>query len=51
MIRSAVHKWYRLDDEKKEELLETVEEWSQIEEEEGEAASLGVSMLYPTHGA
>lgn len=51
LIESARRHWLRLqtNPEKVERLLESVEEWREVEEQ-NPAASLGISCLYPTHG-
>jgi len=52
LIESARAHWLRIkqgNPEKAEQLLETVEQWREVEEQEGPAASMGISVLYPTH--
>ena len=52
LIESARAHWLRIErgnPEKAEQLLETVEQWREVEEKEGPAASMGISSLYPTH--
>jgi hypothetical protein len=52
LIESARAHWLRIEEgnpEKAEQLLETVEQWQEVEEQEGPAASMGISVLYPTH--
>ena len=52
LIESARAHWLRIEQgnpEKAEQLLETVEQWQEVEEQEGPMASMGVSSLYPTH--
>ena len=51
LIESARAHWLRMQSnpEKVEQLLETVEEWQEVEEQEGQMASMGISVLYPTH--
>jgi hypothetical protein len=52
LIESARAHWLRIETgnpEKAERLLETVEQWQEVEEQEGPAASMGTSVLYPTH--
>ena len=52
LIESARAHWLPIQEnnpEKAEQLLETVEQWQEVEEQEGPAASMGVSVLYPTH--
>jgi hypothetical protein len=53
LIESARAHWLRIEQgnpEKAEQLLETVEQWREVEAKEGSAASMGISVLYPTHG-
>ena len=52
LIESARAHWLRIEQgnpEKAEQLLETIEQWKEVEEEQGPAASMGLSVLYPTH--
>ena len=52
LIESARAHWLRIEQgnsKKAEQLLETVEQWREVEEQEGPAASMGISVLYPTH--
>ena len=52
LIESARAHWLRIEQgnpEKAEQLLETVEQWQEVEEQEGTMASMGISVLYPTH--
>lgn len=52
LIESARAHWLRIErgnPEKAERLLETVEQWQEVEKEEGTVASMGISVLYPTH--
>lgn len=52
LIESARAHWLRIkkgNPEKSERLLETVEHWQEVEEQEGPMASMGISVLYPTH--
>lgn len=52
LIESARGHWLlikRGNPEKAEALLETVEQWREVERE-SQAASMGISVLYPTHG-
>ena len=52
LIESARAHWLRIEQgnpEKAERLLETVEQWQEVEEQEGPMASMGISVLYPTH--
>lgn len=52
LIESARAHWIRIkqgNPEKAEQLLETVEQWQEVEEREGPMASMGISVLYPTH--
>jgi len=52
LIESARAHWLRIEQgnpEKTERLLDTVEQWQEIEEQEGQMASMGISALYPTH--
>jgi hypothetical protein len=52
LIESARAHWLRIErgnPEKAEALLETVEQWREVEETEGPMASMGISSLYPTH--
>ena len=52
LIESAKAHWLPIQEnnpEKAEQLLETVEQWQEVEEQEGPAASMGISVLYPTH--
>jgi hypothetical protein len=52
LIESARAHWLRIEQgnpEKAEQLLETVEQWREVEEQEGPIASMGISVLYPTH--
>jgi hypothetical protein len=52
LIESARAHWLRIErgnPEKAEQLLETVEQWREVEKREGPMASMGVSVLYPTH--
>jgi len=52
LIESARAHWLRIEQgnpEKAEQLLETVEQWREVEEQEGPMASMGISALYPTH--
>jgi len=52
LIESARGHWLPIQEnnpEKAERLLETVEQWSEVEVQEGPAASMGISALYPTH--
>ena len=52
LIESARAHWLRIkqgNPEKAEQLLETVEQWREVEKQEGPAASMGISVLYPTH--
>jgi hypothetical protein len=52
LIESARAHWLRIkqgNPEKAEQLLETVEQWREVEEQEGPMASMGISALYPTH--
>ena len=51
LIESARAHWLRVQSnpEKVDQLLETVEQWREVEEQEGPAASMGISVLYPTH--
>jgi hypothetical protein len=52
LIESARAHWLRTEQgnpEKAEQLLETVEQWREVEEQEGPAASMVISVLYPTH--
>jgi hypothetical protein len=52
LIESARAHWLRIEQgnsEKAERLLKTVEHWQEIEEQEGQIASMGISTLYPTH--
>jgi hypothetical protein len=52
LIESARAYWLRIEQgnpEKAEQLLETVEQWRKVEEQEGPAASISLSLLYPTH--
>lgn len=54
LIESARAHWLRIkqgNPEKAEQLLETVEQWREVEEQEGPAVSMGISSLYPTHVA
>jgi len=54
LIESARAHWLRIEQgnpEKAEQLLETVEQWREVEEQEGPAASMGLSILYPTHSS
>jgi len=51
LIESARAHWLRIEQgnpEKAEQLLETVEQWKEVEEEQGPAASMSLSTLYPT---
>ena len=50
LIESARKHWLVMSEEKRENLLETVEAWREVEEEQGHGASMGVSMMYPTSG-
>jgi len=52
LIESARAHWLAIkrgNPEKVEKLLETVEQWQEVEEQQGPAASMGISVLYPTH--
>ena len=52
LIESARAHWLRIkqgNPEKAEQLLKTVEQWREVEKQEGPAASMGISVLYPTH--
>jgi hypothetical protein len=52
LIESARAHWLRIEKgnpEKAERLLETIEQWQEVEEQEGPMASMGISVLYPTH--
>ena len=52
LIESARAHWLRIErgnPEKAEQLLDTVEQWREVEEQEGPMASMGISVLYPTH--
>ena len=52
LIESARAHWLRIEQgnpEKAEQLLETVEQWKEVEEQEGPAASMTISCLYPTY--
>jgi len=52
LIESARGHWLRIEQgnpEKAEQLLETVEQWQEVEEQEGPAASMTISCLYPTY--
>ncbi|MFC7027836.1 hypothetical protein ACFQH8_10775 [Halomicroarcula sp. GCM10025710] len=52
LIESARAHWLRIEQgnpEKAEQLLDTVNQWREVEEQEGPAASMGISVLYPTH--
>jgi len=52
LIESARAHWLRIEQgnpEKAEQLLETVKQWQEVEEQEGSMASMGISVLYPTH--
>jgi hypothetical protein len=52
LIESARAHWLPIQEnnpEKAEGLLETVEQWQEVEEQEGLIASMGLSSLYPTH--
>lgn len=48
LIKSAVKHWQFLNDEKKERILDNVEQWKKIEKKDG-IASQGISMMYPTN--
>jgi hypothetical protein len=52
LIESARAHWLRIEQgnpEKADQLLETVEQWQEVEEQEGPIASMGISLLYPSH--
>lgn len=51
LIESARGHWLRMQSnpEKVDRLLKTVEQWREVEEQEGPIASMGISVLYPTH--
>jgi hypothetical protein len=52
LIESARAHWLRIETgnpEKVERLFETVERWQEVENQEGPMASMGISVLYPTH--
>ncbi|WP_188788225.1 hypothetical protein [Halobellus salinus] len=52
LIESARGHWVSIEQgnpEKAEQLLETVEQWQEVEEQEGPMASMGISVVWPTH--
>jgi hypothetical protein len=52
LIESARAHWRPIQEnnpEKAEQPLETVEQWKEVDEQEAPAASMGISVLYPTH--
>ena len=52
LIESARAHWLRIEQgnpKKAEQLLKTVEQWREVEKQKGSAASMGISVLYPTH--
>lgn len=54
LIESARAHWLPIQEnnpEKAERLLEIVEQWREVEVQEGPAASVGISVLYPTHSS